>query len=176
MIPIRQVVVRLHQLVARRLGHALAQEESVAGAEEDHEPIPRLRDLQKVGADLKVAMIPSGGQADTRLVIAKADPQKATIDAIVGLDPLRIIQESQISGDTLVRQQARLRVEEFEDYNEFEDYFEDYMEREAPERYFGRLSKRQNLEDRYAALLKGPLKTAIKAICADLGLKPNWRL
>jgi hypothetical protein len=63
-------------------------------------------------------------------------------------------------------------LEEFEDYNEFEDY----MEREAPERYFQRLSKRQSLEDRYAALLKGPLKTAIKAICADLGLKPNWRL
>jgi hypothetical protein len=63
-------------------------------------------------------------------------------------------------------------LDEFEDYNEFEDY----MEHEAPERYFQRLSKRQSLEDRYAALLKGPLKTAIKAICADLGLKPNWRL
>ena len=63
-------------------------------------------------------------------------------------------------------------LDEFEDYNEFEDY----MEREAPERYFERFSKRQSLEDKYAALLKGPLKDAIKAICADLGLKPNWRL
>jgi hypothetical protein len=63
-------------------------------------------------------------------------------------------------------------LDEFEDYNEFEDY----MEHEAPERYFARFSKRQSLEDKYAALLKGPLKKAIKAICADLGLKPNWRL
>jgi hypothetical protein len=56
------------------------------------------------------------------------------------------------------------------------DEFEDYNEREAPERYFARFPKRQSLEDKYAALLKGPLKDAIKAICADLGLKPNWRL
>lgn len=63
-------------------------------------------------------------------------------------------------------------LDEFETYNELEDY----MEREAPERYFERFSKRQSLEDKYAALLKGPLKDAIKAICADLGLKPNWRL
>jgi hypothetical protein len=63
-------------------------------------------------------------------------------------------------------------LDEFEDDNEFEDY----NEREAPERYFERFSKRKSLEDKYAALLKGPLKDAIKAICADLGLKPNWRL
>jgi hypothetical protein len=63
-------------------------------------------------------------------------------------------------------------LDEFETYNEFEDY----NEREDLERYFQRFSKRQSLEDRYAALLKGPLKDAIKAICADLGLKPNWRL
>jgi len=56
------------------------------------------------------------------------------------------------------------------------DEFEDYNEREAPERYFARFSNRQSLEDKYAALLKGPLKDAIKAMCADLGLKPNWRL
>jgi hypothetical protein len=62
-------------------------------------------------------------------------------------------------------------MDEFENYNEFEDY----NEREAPERYFSRLN-RQSQEERYAALLKGPLKDAIKAICADLGLKPNWRL
>jgi hypothetical protein len=54
---------------------------------------------------------------------------------------------------------------------------ETYMEREPPERYdFLRGLKRQSQEDKYAALLNGPLKDAIKAICADLGLKPNWRL
>jgi hypothetical protein len=63
-------------------------------------------------------------------------------------------------------------LDEFEDYNEFENY----NECEAPERYFERFSKRQSLEDKYAALLKGSLKDAIKVICADLGLKPNWRL
>jgi hypothetical protein len=63
-------------------------------------------------------------------------------------------------------------LDEFEDDNEFETY----NEREDPERYFQRFSKRQSLEEKYAALLKGPLKDAIKAICADLGLKPNWRL
>jgi hypothetical protein len=57
------------------------------------------------------------------------------------------------------------------------DDFETYMRREPPERYdFLRFSKQQSLEDKYAALLKGPLKDAIKAICEDLGLKPNWRL
>jgi hypothetical protein len=67
---------------------------------------------------------------------------------------------------------------DWENLNEFENYneFEKYMEREAPERYFQRFSKQQSLEDKYAALLKGPLKDAIKAICEDLGLKPNWRL
>ncbi len=69
-------------------------------------------------------------------------------------------------------EQDRENLDEFEDDSEFEDY----DEREAPERYFQRFSKRQSLEERYAALLKGPLKDAIKAICADLRLKPNWRL
>jgi hypothetical protein len=64
-------------------------------------------------------------------------------------------------------------LDEFENYDEFETD----MEREAPERYdFLRFSKRQSQEERYAALLDGPLKDAIKAICADLRLKPNWRL
>jgi len=63
-------------------------------------------------------------------------------------------------------------LDEFESYNEFEDY----NEREDFEHYLKRFSKRQSLEDRYAALLEGPLKDAVKAICADLGLKPNWRL
>ncbi len=67
---------------------------------------------------------------------------------------------------------------EFENYDEFENYneFENYIEIEAPERYLQRFSKRQSQEERYAALLNGPLKDAIKAICADLRLKPNWRL
>jgi len=35
---------------------------------------------------------------------------------------------------------------------------------------------RQSQEDKYQALLKGPLKDAIKAICEDLGIKPDWSL
>jgi hypothetical protein len=55
--------------------------------------------------------------------------------------------------------------------------FKNWMEREPPERYdFLRGANRKSQEERYAALLNGPLKTAIAAICADLRLKPNWRL
>jgi len=35
---------------------------------------------------------------------------------------------------------------------------------------------RQSREDKYQALLRGPLKDAIAAICKELGLKPDWSL
>jgi hypothetical protein len=63
--------------------------------------------------------------------------------------------------------------EEWENYDEVENL----VEREAPERFdmqegWGRPFK----EDKYEALLRGPLKDAIQAICADLGLTPDWSL
>jgi hypothetical protein len=63
--------------------------------------------------------------------------------------------------------------DDWENLNEFENL----MERAPPERDelpWG--SKRPSQEERYGALLNGPLKDAIAAICADRRLKPNWRL
>jgi hypothetical protein len=69
--------------------------------------------------------------------------------------------------------------EEFEDLEDWEDLeeFENLMERES----YGRFdilggSERPVKEDKYVALLKGPLKDAIAAICKELGLKPDWSL
>jgi hypothetical protein len=69
--------------------------------------------------------------------------------------------------------------EEDWDEEEYEnlDEFENLVEREAPER-FDVLERwdRPLKEDKYQALLRGPLKDAIKAICDDLGLAPDWSL
>jgi len=47
----RQIIVRLRQLETRRLHNTSPRQEGVACAEEDHDPIPRLGQLDKVGAD-----------------------------------------------------------------------------------------------------------------------------
>jgi len=69
--------------------------------------------------------------------------------------------------------------EEFEDLEDFEDLeeFENLVEYESFER-FDDLdgAERPSQEDKYEALLRGPLKDAIAAICKDLGLKPDWSL
>jgi len=66
--------------------------------------------------------------------------------------------------------------EDLEEWEELED-FETLREREAPE-WFDFLdgSARPVKEDKYQALLRGPLKDAIAAICKDLGIKPDWSL
>jgi hypothetical protein len=72
--------------------------------------------------------------------------------------------------------------EEGEDYGDFEEWedlyeVENLVERERPERFdFLEGPPRQSQEDKYQALLKGPLKDAIAAICKELGLKPDWSL
>jgi hypothetical protein len=57
------------------------------------------------------------------------------------------------------------------------DEWENFDERESPERFdvFGEF-ERPVKEDKYQALLRGPLKDAIAAICKELGLKPDWSL
>jgi hypothetical protein len=64
-------------------------------------------------------------------------------------------------------------LQDFEDFEEFENLaeyesFKGFDELDGAER----LSK----QDKYEALLRGPLKDAIAAICKDLGLKPDWSL
>jgi hypothetical protein len=69
--------------------------------------------------------------------------------------------------------------EDYEDFEEWEDLYEveNLVERERPERFdFLEGPTRQSQEDKYQALLKGPLKDAIAAICKELGLKPDWSL
>jgi len=65
------------------------------------------------------------------------------------------------------------------DEDDFEDLeeFENLVEYESFER-FDLLDgfERPARQDKYEALLRGPLKDAIKAICKDLGLKPDWSL
>jgi hypothetical protein len=66
--------------------------------------------------------------------------------------------------------------EEWEDLEEWDNLYEpeNLVERER----FGVLDgcKRKLKEDKYEALLRGPLKDAIAAICKDLGIKPDWSL
>jgi hypothetical protein len=45
---------------------------------------------------------------------------------------------------------------------------------EAPENLDSELDERFRENDRFYKLLDGPLKDAVAAICADLGLKPDW--
>jgi len=45
---------------------------------------------------------------------------------------------------------------------------------ERPENLEGDLHERLRESDRFYKLLHGPLKDAVAAICADLGLKPDW--
>jgi len=69
--------------------------------------------------------------------------------------------------------------EEFEELEDWEDLeeFENLMERESPERFDGLDgAERPVKEDKYVALLRGPLKDAIAAICKELGVKPDWSL
>jgi len=69
--------------------------------------------------------------------------------------------------------------EDYEDLEEWEDLneVENLVERESFERFdFLDGPTRQSQEDKYQALLRGPLKDAIAAICKDLGLKPDWSL
>jgi hypothetical protein len=69
--------------------------------------------------------------------------------------------------------------EDWEELVEWENLYEveNYVEREPAERFdFLDGPGRQSQEDKYQALLKGPLKDAIKAICKDLGIKPDWSL
>jgi hypothetical protein len=69
--------------------------------------------------------------------------------------------------------------EDWEDLEELEDLeeFENLVEHESFERFgFLEGSKRSSKDDKYQALLKGPLKDAIAAICKDLGIKPDWSL
>jgi len=65
-----------------------------------------------------------------------------------------------------------------EDLEERENLIErEAPEREAPERFpFLNDWDRPTPEDKYQALLKGPLKDAIAQICEDLGLNPDWSL
>jgi hypothetical protein len=66
--------------------------------------------------------------------------------------------------------------EEWEDLEEWENLYEseNLVERERFDFLDG--PTRQSQEDKYQALLRGPLKDAIAAICKDLGLKPDWSL
>jgi hypothetical protein len=66
--------------------------------------------------------------------------------------------------------------EELEDWEELEE-FENLVEYESFER-FDDLDgvERPRQQDKYEALLRGPLKDAIAAICKDLGIKPDWSL
>jgi hypothetical protein len=69
--------------------------------------------------------------------------------------------------------------EDDEDLEELEELYEveNFVERESPERFdFLDGPGRQSQEDKYQALLRGPLKDAITAICKDLGVKPDWSL
>jgi hypothetical protein len=69
--------------------------------------------------------------------------------------------------------------EDWEDLEEWENLYEveNLVERESFERFdFLDGPTRQSQEEKYQALLKGPLKDAIAAICKDLGLKPDWSL
>jgi hypothetical protein len=68
------------------------------------------------------------------------------------------------------------REEDYEDLEEWEDLYEveNLIERERFDFLGG--PKRQSQEDKYEALLRGPLKDAIAAICKDLGIKPDWSL
>ena len=69
--------------------------------------------------------------------------------------------------------------EDLEDFEEWEDLdeFENLVESESFER-FDDLDgvERPSQQDKYEALLRGPLKDAIAAICKDLGIKPDWSL
>jgi len=74
---------------------------------------------------------------------------------------------------------GRDAAEGYEDLEELEDLYEveNLIERESFERFdFLDGPRRQSQEDKYQALLKGPLKDAIAAICKDLGIKPDWSL
>jgi hypothetical protein len=66
--------------------------------------------------------------------------------------------------------------EELEDWEELEEV-ENLAEYESFEG-FDDLDgvERPSQQDKYEALLRGPLKDAIAAICKDLGLKPDWSL
>jgi hypothetical protein len=69
--------------------------------------------------------------------------------------------------------------EDLEDYEDLEDWenlyeVENLVERERFDFLDG--PQRQSQEDKYQALLRGPLKDAIAAICKDLGVKPDWSL
>src|SRR4051794_28340588 len=59
---LRKVVVRLHQLEARRLDRALPQQEGVARPVDDHDAIARLGELEQARADEEVAPVPGGRQ------------------------------------------------------------------------------------------------------------------
>jgi len=69
--------------------------------------------------------------------------------------------------------------EEFEELEDWEDLeeFENLVEYESFER-FDDLdgAERPSRQDKYEALLRGPLKDAIAAICKELGIKPDWSL
>jgi hypothetical protein len=66
--------------------------------------------------------------------------------------------------------------EELEDWEDLEE-FETLPEYESFERVDDLDgAERPSRQDKYEALLRGPLKDAIAAICKELGLKPDWSL
>src|SRR5678815_699868 len=70
-----QIGVRLDELEAGRLRHALSQEERMAAAVQHHHAIARMRELNHPGANLEIALVPSGDERGARLLVAVADPE-----------------------------------------------------------------------------------------------------
>jgi hypothetical protein len=100
------------------------------------------------------------------------------LDAFLAEAP-RITARAKSGREAATSDKGDWQGEEWEDLEEWETLCEseNLVEREAPERFdFLDGPGSQSPEDKYQALLKGPLKDAIAAICKDLGIKPDWSL
>jgi len=97
------------------------------------------------------------------------------LDAFLAEAP-RIVRRAKAGRDAVDSDTEDWDEEEWGDLEEWEnwDESENLVERERFDVLDG--PERQSQEDKYQALLRGPLKDAIAAICKDLGIKPDWSL
>jgi len=71
----------------------------VAGAEKDHDAIVGLRELEQIGADQKIAVIPGGSQVGARLIATLAYAKYVAVARVIRRESRRIVQEPEIRGD-----------------------------------------------------------------------------